>query len=91
MKRPTSNGDYFYCISAEELVQYKAGRLTGKRLEDVRHHLESCLLCLDALLHVQEVDEYEPVQEPSAQFVADLTQKVNRIAHEAWMDMWANK
>jgi hypothetical protein len=69
------------CISAEELILYREGRLAGRRLEIVRRHLESCLLCLDALLYVDDKAENKPAKVP-----ANFMKNVNRIAREAWQD-----
>jgi hypothetical protein len=88
MKRPTVTSGHSSCISAEELLLYKKeGELTDERLEVVERHLESCLLCLDALLRVtDDSGEDEPVKVP-----ADFMMKLNQIAREAWQNMPAKR
>lgn len=87
MNGPTLNGGHSSCVSAEELILYKQGILDGERLGVVRHHLESCLLCLDALLHVAiDSSEDELVKVP-----ADFMVKLNQIAREAWKNVPSKK
>jgi hypothetical protein len=87
MTRPTLTSGHSSCISAEELLVYKKGKLTVERLGVVRRHLESCLSCLDAFLFVvEDSGDYEPVKLP-----ANFMQKVNRIARNAWQDMPSKK
>jgi len=84
MKRPTLHSGHSDCISAEELIRYREGRLTEKRSEVVRCHVEICLICLDTLLHVNDLGEDEPVEVSS-----DFMTKLNRIAREAWQNVSA--
>ena len=67
------------CISAEELILYREGKVTGERFDAVRRHLDECAMCEDTLLHVDESDENEPAAVP-----ADFMKNVNRVAREAW-------
>jgi hypothetical protein len=73
------------CISAEELILYREGRITGKRSEVVGRHLERCLLCLDALLYVDDKAENKPAKLPP-NFMKNFMKNLNRIAREAWQD-----
>jgi hypothetical protein len=77
MNRPTLNFGPSGCISAEELIRYREGRLTEERLNYVRSHLKVCLSCLDALLHVRDMGESEAFEVPS-----DLITTINRVARE---------
>jgi hypothetical protein len=81
MDGSTLHGGHTSCISAEELIRYRDGRLTEERMEVVRLHLESCLRCLDNLLHVGDTGEDEPVA-----VAPDFMTKVNEIARKAWQN-----
>jgi hypothetical protein len=79
MKKLIFGYDVVNCPSAEELIDFREGKLVGERVGFVRHHLTVCLLCEATLLRVKDSGKKEPVRAS-----AGLMSALNRIARQVW-------
>jgi len=80
MKRKITAYDPIVCVSAEELILYRESKLSDARKNHVNRHVRSCLLCLDALLHVRNAGEQRPLRRLNRQ---NLLTALRRVAREA--------
>ncbi len=72
------------CIDEETIIDFLEGRLSGRKLSKIEHHVSACPICLDqvavygAMIHGDILEDTEPVPEKVTRHAIETVRNIGK-------------